>query len=112
MLMPSRCRWEVPRWSKDAAASAAGGEVVTPMPGRLVKLFVAEGQAVVKGQALLVLEAMKMEHVVNAPCDGLVTGLEAGVGSQVEEGQVLLHVTAEAAAGGTTSGVSAAAASA
>ena len=49
-----------------------GGILRSPMPGRVVKLSVADGDKVTRGQTLLVLEAMKMEHVITAQCDGLV----------------------------------------
>ncbi|GBF87474.1 hypothetical protein Rsub_00185 [Raphidocelis subcapitata] len=109
-------RWPVARWSKAAAAGApAGGAVATPMPGKLIKLLVEEGEAVSAGQPLLVLESMKMENTVASPRAGRVrlgTGLHAG--AQVEEGQVLLHVVAaeEERRGGGAEGAPAQAAAA
>lgn len=90
-------RWPIPRWSKDAQAVARHGEVTAPMPGKIVKLLVTEGQRVVAGQALLVMEAMKMEHAVAASAPGVVSGLGVSVGSQVEDGQVLLSIDKEQA---------------
>jgi biotin carboxyl carrier protein len=87
-------RWDQPSWSKDAEAGATTGQVVTPMPGKVVKVLVANGQSVEAGQQLLVLEAMKMEHAVAAPRAGTVAGLAVTAGSQVEDGQVLLAVEA------------------
>lgn len=69
------------------------------MPGKIVKVLVAEGAAVAKGDPLLVLEAMKMEHTLTAHADGVVEGLTGlHVGTQVEDGQELLRIVAAAAA--------------
>ncbi|MEO3435367.1 acetyl/propionyl/methylcrotonyl-CoA carboxylase subunit alpha [Inquilinus sp. CAU 1745] len=82
------------------AADREGGEgrLAAPMPGKIVAVLVAEGQAVRKGEALVVLEAMKMEHTVAAPADGTVARLPFGVGDQVEEGADLVGF--EASEGG------------
>ncbi len=56
-------------------ASAADGAIIAPMPGKVIAVDVSEGQAVTAGQRLLVLEAMKMEHALTAPFDGVVEGL-------------------------------------
>ena len=71
------------------------GAIVSPMPGRIVAVAVGEGDHVVKGQKLLVLEAMKMEQVLVAPFDGSVTALNATVDAQVAEGTVLAEIEAE-----------------
>ncbi|MGX1789336.1 ATP-binding protein [Bosea sp. NPDC055332] len=68
------------------AAAGAGGVVKAPMHGKLIALFVKAGEAVVKGQRLAIVEAMKMEHVLTAPRDGTVTELGAEPGAQVAEG--------------------------
>ena len=70
--------------------AAAGGRLTAPMPGKVVAVHVAAGQAVKHGAALLVLEAMKMEHTITAPADGTVEGLPYAVGDQVEEGAELV----------------------
>ena len=54
------------------------------MPGKVIAVDVAEGQAVTAGQRLLVLEAMKMEHALTAPFDGVVEGLTVTAGGQVQ----------------------------
>ncbi len=64
------------------------------MPGTVVRVAVAQGDAVSAGQTVLVLEAMKMEHVVAAPTDGVVGELHAAVGQTVDTGAVLAVVTA------------------
>nr|WP_240648296.1 acetyl-CoA carboxylase biotin carboxyl carrier protein subunit [Pararobbsia silviterrae] len=62
------------------------------MPGKVVAIHVEAGQAVEKGQALLVIEAMKMEHTIVAPADGIVDAMLFRVGDQVSDGAQLLHL--------------------
>ncbi|MEO1225709.1 MAG: acetyl/propionyl/methylcrotonyl-CoA carboxylase subunit alpha [Pseudomonadota bacterium] len=69
---------------------AATGSLASPMPGKIVTVLVAEGDAVTRGQALLVLEAMKMEHTVKAPADGMIGRLPYRAGDQVDEGVELV----------------------
>ena len=72
---------------RGATAGAAGdGAILSPMPGRVIAVDVAAGDAVTKGQKLLTLEAMKMEHGLVAPFDGTVAELNATTGGQVSEG--------------------------
>jgi propionyl-CoA carboxylase alpha chain len=73
--------------------AAAAGSLLAPMPGTVVSVAVAEGDAVRAGQQLLVLEAMKMQHPVAAPTAGTVQRLPVRVGSQVEAGALLAVVT-------------------
>ncbi|SEG80080.1 acetyl-CoA carboxylase biotin carboxylase subunit [Bosea lathyri] len=68
------------------AAAGSGGVIKAPMHGKLIALFVAAGDAVVKGQRLAIVEAMKMEHVLTAPRDGTVTEVAGEPGAQVAEG--------------------------
>jgi len=71
-------------------AAPAGGETVSaPMPGNILAVNVAAGQAVKKGDVLLVLEAMKMENEIMSPVDGTVTSVAVTKGSTVETGAVL-----------------------
>jgi len=79
-----------------AAAGAAhgGGRLTAPMPGRLIAVHVQAGQDVQAGDALLVLEAMKMEHTLCAPAAGRVSELLYAVGDQVSEGAELLRIEA------------------
>ena len=74
-----------------ATADASGGDgtVRAPMHGRFTKVWVAAGQPVRKGERLAVLEAMKMEHVLHAPRDGVITALDAREGVQVDQGAVV-----------------------
>jgi 3-methylcrotonyl-CoA carboxylase alpha subunit len=81
-----------------AAGAASDGSLRAPMPGRIVAVAARAGEAVAKGQPVVVLEAMKMEHALTAPFDGLVEALDAAVGDQVSEGAVLARVVKESAA--------------
>uniref|UniRef100_M1BPD7 Biotin-containing subunit of methylcrotonyl-CoA carboxylase n=2 Tax=Solanum TaxID=4107 RepID=M1BPD7_SOLTU len=68
------------------ATSYPSGTVIAPMAGLVVKVLVKDGEKVQEGQPVLVLEAMKMEHVVKAPANGYVRGLEVKVGQSVQDG--------------------------
>lgn len=70
------------------------GEIEAPMPGKVTSVEVAAGDRVEKGQRLLTLEAMKMEHALTSPFDGTVAELNATAGQQVSEGQLLVKVDA------------------
>jgi propionyl-CoA carboxylase alpha chain/3-methylcrotonyl-CoA carboxylase alpha subunit len=76
----------------EGAEAAGDGVVLSPMPGKVIQVSVAAGETVRKGQALLTLEAMKMEHVLTAAFDGTVAALAAGVGDQVAEGVLLIRL--------------------
>jgi biotin carboxyl carrier protein len=78
--------------ARDRGTRGRGGTLVAPMPGRVVKVSVGLGQQVTQNQPLLVLEAMKMEHVIEAPHSGVVTELCVGVGSQLAGGERLLTI--------------------
>ncbi|MFC8826196.1 acetyl/propionyl/methylcrotonyl-CoA carboxylase subunit alpha [Streptomyces sp. NPDC057137] len=81
------------------AAGAGGLDALTaPMPGTVTVVKVAVGEEVVAGQGLLVVEAMKMEHVISAPHDGTVTELDVTAGSTVAMDQVLAVVAPAASA--------------
>ena len=73
---------------------AEGGRLTAPMPGKVVSFAVKAGDKVSKGQALAVMEAMKMEHTIVAPADGSVAELLYAPGDQVAEGAELLKLTA------------------
>jgi 3-methylcrotonyl-CoA carboxylase alpha subunit len=82
----------LPRASGPATGTAADGAILSPMPGRIIAVEVAAGDAVAKGQRLVTLEAMKMEHSLVAPFDGTVADLAATPGGQVSEGALLVRV--------------------
>jgi propionyl-CoA carboxylase alpha chain len=75
-----------------AAPAAQAGSLLAPMPGTVTRLGAAVGDAVVAGQPLLWLEAMKMQHAIAAPAAGVVAELPVAVGQQVEVGAVLAVV--------------------
>ncbi|MGE5183027.1 MAG: biotin carboxylase N-terminal domain-containing protein [Acidobacteriota bacterium] len=83
---------ERPRFP-DAAKHEVAGGLVAPMPGKVVKVLVTEGEAVAPGAPLVVLEAMKMEHTVRAHDGGIVRAIHVAVGDQVEHDRLLAVVT-------------------
>jgi 3-methylcrotonyl-CoA carboxylase alpha subunit len=76
-----------------------GGRLTAPMPGRIAQLFVAAGDTVRRGEPLIIIEAMKMEHTVAAPVDGTVEAVRFAVGDLVEEGAELIALTTAKAGG-------------
>jgi acetyl/propionyl-CoA carboxylase alpha subunit len=78
----------VPRF-RDLAAEAAADGCLAPMPGKIIKVLVKNGDAVKAGQPIVVMEAMKMEHTLSAPHDGTVGALAVEPGQQVEGGAVI-----------------------
>ena len=83
---------EIPRFP-DPSATQETGSLLAPMPGAVVRVEVSEGDEVSAGSAIVVLEAMKMEHTVRTPSDGLVATVAVKPGDQVESGQVLAVVS-------------------
>ena len=79
-------------------SAAEGGRLTAPMPGKVVSFAVKAGDSVTKGQPLAVMEAMKMEHTIAAPADGVVQELLYAPGDQVTEGAELLKLTVAVAA--------------
>ena len=67
-----------------AGSGAGDGAIIAPMPGKVTAVEVSQGEKVAKGQRLLTLEAMKMEHGLTAPFDGVVAELSAQAGAQVQ----------------------------
>ncbi|MGL5436513.1 MAG: biotin/lipoyl-containing protein [Lachnospiraceae bacterium] len=81
-----------PVMPKPAAAPAAatnGTQVTAPMPGNIITVKVSDGQSIKKGDVLMILEAMKMENEIMAPCDGTIQSLSAAAGSAVTSGALL-----------------------
>jgi len=78
----------------DEAGAAGDGQIRSPMPGKVTGLSVKAGDTVAKGQALLTLEAMKMEHALTAPFDGKVEAVAVALGAQVSEGALLVKLAA------------------
>ena len=75
-----------------AAAPAAGAQIKAPMPGNILDVKVTAGQSVKKGDVLVILEAMKMENEIQAPCDGKVTGVNVRKGDTVETQALLCTI--------------------
>ena len=76
-----------------AAAPAAGATTVSaPMPGTILKVNAVAGQAVKKGDVLMILEAMKMENEIVSPVDGTIAGVSVNAGATVESGTVLCSI--------------------
>ena len=75
-----------------AAASGSGEIVSTPMPGVIIEVSVKEGQTVMAGQKVAVLEAMKMENEIPAPKDGIVTAVHVDKGASVGEGDPIVTI--------------------
>lgn len=84
-----------PKLTTQVAGSGSGGRIVSPMPGRIVAVLVQAGDRVAKGQPVVILEAMKMEHTLAAPFRGAVTAISAIEGNQVSEGVTLARIDSE-----------------
>lgn len=84
---------ELPRFSEESQETAVGS-LAAPMPGRILLTNANEGDQVIKGQLLMILEAMKMEHRIVAPIDGTIKKLAVRKGDQVEKDVVLIEMNA------------------
>lgn len=74
------------------AAAAGGGEVISPMPGKIIEIRVRVGDSVKKGQELLIMEAMKMHNPILAASDGMISKLFVKVNESVQTGQPILSI--------------------
>ena len=81
---------------KGGKTSESAGGLSAPMPGTILEVMVKEGQRVREGQPLMTMEAMKMEHVLEAPRDGVVAAVHAGEGATVDDGLLLVEIETEA----------------
>jgi 3-methylcrotonyl-CoA carboxylase alpha subunit len=86
--------FELPRYNGTGVGGAHDGDILSPMPGKIIAVEVTQGQSVTKGQKLLTLEAMKMEHSLTAPFDGVVAELNAVAGAQVQVEALLVRIEA------------------
>ena len=96
--------FEVRQKSREArtprtSATDHGPGLLAPMPGRIRRIAIPLGDRVAKGDVVLVLEAMKMEHAIRAPRDGVVTRLDHREGDLVDAGAVLAEISGSAAGG-------------
>ncbi|MDG2003638.1 MAG: acetyl/propionyl/methylcrotonyl-CoA carboxylase subunit alpha [Novosphingobium sp.] len=87
-------RFEPARQYGSGQHSAHDGDILSPMPGKIIAVEVAQGETVNAGQKLLTLEAMKMEHTLTAPFDGVVAELNAEAGGQVQVEALLARIEA------------------
>lgn len=85
----------LPEFSADADAALGGSIVKAPMPGKVLSILARPGKSVTRGETLAVLEAMKMEHALAAPRDGVVEAVHAVAGQQVADGDVLIMLVEE-----------------
>ncbi len=76
----------------NSASATKVNDLKAPMPGLVLKINVSEGQAIKKGESLLILEAMKMENVLKAASDGLIKAIKVKQGNTVEKGQLLIQI--------------------
>ena len=83
-------------------ADEDGGRLTAPMPGKVISILVQAGATVSKGDPLLVMEAMKMEHTITAPADGTIALVHYGVGDQVAEGEALIAIESQASPTGSS----------
>jgi 3-methylcrotonyl-CoA carboxylase alpha subunit len=86
---------EVDRLDTYSGEDPTAGRLTAPMPGRVTQLMAAEGTKVRRGEPLMIIEAMKMEHTVAAPADGIVEAVRFAVGDLVEEGAELIALAPE-----------------
>jgi len=78
---------------KPEANGDASGIITAAMPGTILEVKAAVGDTVVRGQALLILEAMKMENEIMAPCDGVIGEIHVAAGASVNSGDLLLVIS-------------------
>lgn len=79
-----------PKAAPAAAAGAGAVKINSPMPGNILSVKASAGQAVKKGDVLMILEAMKMENEICAPQDGTIASVQVSAGDSVESGDVLV----------------------
>ena len=75
----------------DNLASKKVSDLKAPMPGLVLEISVVVGQEVVKGDTLLILEAMKMENVIKSPTDGVIKSIAVSMGDTVEKNELILN---------------------
>ena len=90
--LPTQVADEAAAAAPAAGAPGAGAPVKAPLPGVVAKILVSVGQAVKKGETVLVLEAMKMENNITAEADGKITGICVAAGDSVMEGTTLVTI--------------------
>lgn len=91
---PTLVRSSVPTRKTNVQVAAGSGKhtILAPLPGNIINILIHVGDAVAKGQKLLVYEAMKMENDVLAENDGVVKSIKVGVGDSVLQGDILIEI--------------------
>jgi biotin carboxyl carrier protein len=84
-----------PQKKRQKSASDEKGGLISPMPGKILKVNVSEGDRVESGDALVIMEAMKMEHTIKAPLSGVVEKVFFAEGEQVQGGVPLVALTGD-----------------
>lgn len=82
---------------ENTGSESGAGVVAAPMPGKVIQVFTESGAVVAKGDPLIVMEAMKMEHTLVAAADGIITDIFHEIGDQVDEGALLINIDIEGA---------------
>lgn len=88
-------KFTLPVWRMDFTSDGAGGSLAAPMPGVVTALPLAAGCKAKKGEILIVMEAMKMEHPIEAPSDGTLVAHRFQVGDQLQQGDILVDFEAD-----------------
>lgn len=83
---------------KKSGAAGSSDQIISPMPGKVTKLLLKEGAEVAVGQAVLVMEAMKMEYTLKSDIAGKIESIECAVNDQVALGKTLVRITPTVAA--------------
>jgi len=86
---------ETGRWADDHKGPGGGLKIKAPMPGKVIKLLVAKGDAVRKNQTLVIVEAMKMENEIKASLEATVKAIHVAAGELVDQEKVLLELEAK-----------------
>ncbi len=73
--------------------AGSGAQIESPMPGKVLRLSVEEGDEVAEGESVVVVEAMKMENVLRAPCPGKITSIKVRAGDTVDSGDILVEIS-------------------
>ncbi len=88
----TKCLGETSRKSRSKGVAKKSDQIVSPMPGKVTKIFKKAGQAVDVGQAVIAIEAMKMEYILNSEVKGQIVEITVQESDQIKEGQLLAQI--------------------